>query len=317
MPTSGTQVRAARAAFEALIDYAGLFPPAQLPMPEAIDSYATALSGPYRWMLGKFIVPASRIANLLDALGSQRFEQPPALSIIVEAPRDPRAWLDNVRAVLSRLAGLRAAEQSVSIEALEVVLPERSSERETYDAPIGQFAAAAQQTGMRDVPAFVEMPRDRAWSELLPGTAFALARHRLNAKLRCGGVVPEAFPTSVEVAGFIAAMAAENVPFKATAGLHHPLRRLDAVSGFRMHGFLNLLVAAAQARVGAGAAEMQTFLDREDPSIVFGEDGLRFGDAQISAQLLEETRRAALLSYGSCSFDEPVDDVTTLGAVRR
>jgi hypothetical protein len=40
-----------------LIDYAGLFPPAALPMEEAVRNYARYREGEHAWMLGKFVVP--------------------------------------------------------------------------------------------------------------------------------------------------------------------------------------------------------------------------------------------------------------------
>ena len=44
-----------------LTDYAGLFPPAELGMREAVRNYAEYLNGPDSACLGRFIVPADRI----------------------------------------------------------------------------------------------------------------------------------------------------------------------------------------------------------------------------------------------------------------
>ena len=47
-----------------LIDYAGLFPPAKLPLDEAIDEYISHVSDEKEWMLGRFIIPLSKLSEL-------------------------------------------------------------------------------------------------------------------------------------------------------------------------------------------------------------------------------------------------------------
>ena len=47
-----------------IVDYAGLFPPSQLPMAEAVANYAAYLDSGYKWMLGRFVVPSARGAEL-------------------------------------------------------------------------------------------------------------------------------------------------------------------------------------------------------------------------------------------------------------
>ena len=109
------------------------------------------------------------------------------------------------------------------------------------------MAMLAERYGVRNRPIYIEIPRDERWAELLPGALGALARYGLGAKIRCGGIVASAFPSVDEVATFIAAAAEHRVPFKATAGLHHPVRHFNEPSGFTMHGFLNLLCASVFA----------------------------------------------------------------------
>src|SRR5438093_1052355 len=53
-----------RALLANVIDYAGLFPPANLPMEEAIRNYTRYRQEPESWMLGKFICPAARLVEL-------------------------------------------------------------------------------------------------------------------------------------------------------------------------------------------------------------------------------------------------------------
>jgi hypothetical protein len=296
---------AVRAAFAQLIDYAGLFPPAQLDMAPALAEYTAARRGSFAWMLGRFIVPASRIPELLDAPANGF---PLSLSVIVDAGNESRTWLGSVQRALAQLASLNENEARVRVEALEIALPALPTQRETYDAAIGQFAAARKQAGLQDVPAFVELPRDARWRSDLAGALFAAARYGLGAKLRCGGLVPQAFPSAEDIAAFLTIAAGEHgLPIKATAGLHHPIRRRDERIGVVMHGFLNVLAAAAFARTGAGLAHVQRIVESQDA------DELTPGAPGLSADELRETREHTFIGYGSCSFSEPTEDLQALG----
>lgn len=302
-----TQSAARRAAFEALVDYAGLFPPAQLDIAAALKEFEDARTGAYAWMLGRFIVPASRLDDLRRIAG----ERIPTLSVILDAGADTRTWLSNAQMLLGTLAELRAA--GISVEALEIALPPLRTLRESYDASIGQFAASLRQSPLADLPAFVELPRDERWEKELPGAVYALARHRLGAKIRCGGVVAQAFPEPREIAAFLAAVAEEAVPFKATAGLHHPVRHFNASSGFTMHGFLNVLAGAAFARAGRSREELERVLADEDAShFVIDGETLSWNGEGVSAAQLRELRERGFIAYGSCSFTEPVEDLRHL-----
>lgn len=312
MTTSATAAPAVRAAFERLIDYAGLFPPAKLETAPALAEYAAARQGPFAWMLGRFIVPASRIAELLAAFPGT---QPVALSVIVDGGGEPRTWLSRVQAALAQLAALRSNESRVRVEALEGALPQLQTQRETYDAAIGQFAAARKQAGLDDLPAFLELPHDARWRSELDGALFALSRHKLGAKLRCGGIVPEAFPGVDDVAAFIdAAVRAHRVAMKATAGLHHPIYHRDEHLGVMMHGFLNLLAAAAFARSGMAHADLAAILACEDSQrFRFDEHGLQWEGERVRVGDLLAARAESFISYGSCSFAEPTGDLQALG----
>ena len=314
MAPSATAAPAVRAAFTQLIDYAGLFPPAKLDMAPAVAEYAASRRGPHAWMLGRFIVPASRIPELLSALPAG---EPFALSVILDAGTDSRQWLARVQDMLADLAALRADEQRVRVESLEIALPLLTSQRDTYDAPIGQFAAAVKQAGLGDLPAFVEIPHDHRWKGELETALFALSRHRLGTKLRCGGVSAEACPNSNDVATFIVAAIQQNhVPMKATAGLHHPIRRLDHELGVTMHGFLNILTAAAFARKGMDPGEILGIVACEDPHhFRFSEHGLQWEGEHVHVDELQAVRTQAFVSYGSCSFSEPTKDLQGLGII--
>jgi hypothetical protein len=154
----------------------------------------------------------------------------------------------------------------------------------------------------------------RPFWEVAPGSDV----HGLpGAKIRCGGVTADAFPPVEAVAAFVAACRDAGVPFKATAGLHHPVRHTDAATGFVMHGFLNLLAAAVLAHAdGLAEAEIAALLAEEDPeAFAVGPDGLAARGRFAGAAEIAAARRDLFVAYGSCSFGEPVEDLQALGVL--
>ena len=286
MTTSMALRPSVRAALSALIDYAGLYPPAELPLGEAIEEFRAARAGRYAWMLGRFIVPAALLRE-----SSQQFDGP--FSVIA-------GGLDD----LPGIGAIRA--EGVAVECVELRPTGRDVKR------LSESRASA---GLDDLPVFVEIPRVPEWTQTLPDAMRALGEIRAGAKLRCGGLTADAFPSVDETAAFVACATASRVPFKATAGLHHPIRRLDAPSGFTMHGFLNLVAAAALApRVTLGT--LARIVAEEDPAAFsFDDASFAWRSERVSATELIATRNDAFVAYGSCSFAEPVDDLTGLGII--
>ena len=150
----------------------------------------------------------------------------------------------------------------------------------------------------------------RVFLEVWPGDEAkldAVAERGAGAKVRCGGATPELFPSPAELARFVCGCHDRGLAFKATAGLHHPLRE-----GI-VHGFLNLLAAAVLAHAGADERDLAEVLAEEDAAAfavddeVFAFHGHEFGAEQIAA-----TREGLFTGYGSCSFSEPVEDLRAL-----
>jgi hypothetical protein len=300
MATSTALPPSVRAALGALIDYAGLFPPAQLSLAQAASEYRAARAGAHAWMLGRFILPAQLLTEAASTI-----EGP--LSVIVEPNVDALETVANAR------------REGLKIEALEVPLAktvsphrERLSRDEILDA-IGALEADICEQGLRDVPAFLEIPGSAPWRDAVGETLEAVARFGLNAKFRCGGVTEEAFPSVEELADVIAAAVAAHVPFKATAGLHHPVRHRDAATGFMMHGFLNLIAAASLAPQ-VDSETLESIVAEEEPGAFrFGDESFSWRHRSLNLDELTRTRAGAFVSYGSCSFSEPVDDLAALG----
>jgi len=177
-------------------------------------------------------------------------------------------------------------------------------------------------TALEALPAglavFVEVPLDGDLDGLLAVVRAGGAR----AKVRTGGVVPEAIPDPADLARFVAACAAAGVPWKATAGLHHPLRAEHALTyaedGPRavMHGFLNVFAAAVFARAGSSLAELEAVLREADASAFrLEESALAWRHLLASVHEVAEARRDFATSFGSCSFAEPVAGLRALGVI--
>ena len=171
-------------------------------------------------------------------------------------------------------------------------------------------------SGLPGVELFVELALD----EDLAWNIARLKKAGARAKIRTGGLTPEAIPSSPDVARFLALCAAEDVPFKATAGLHHPLRctrpltyEPDSPLG-RMHGFLNLFLAAVFTRQGLDAGEAAEMLE-EDALRAFRIADGRIGWRRHTVDFMEiEAARSGFArSFGSCSFEEPAADLKDLG----
>ncbi len=137
------------------------------------------------------------------------------------------------------------------------------------------------------------------------------------AKIRTGGVKPEAIPEPETVAAFILGCAQRKLPFKATAGLHHPIRAVypltyeaDAPKA-TMHGFLNLLLAAAFA--WHGDKNIEAILSETDPASFLFDDRAHWQNKSLSIDEIRDARTNFVHSVGSCSFDEPVHELQALG----
>jgi len=286
-----------RALVAGLVDYAGLFPPASLGMREAAMHYAKYLRTPEAWMLGRFVVPVARLEELA------------ATAVSHQLP-GATPW---------RLSALLGEDLAHDIARLEAFNRERAGHfmvdvvegRAESPERIRALAAAR----LEGAAVYVELPY-AADPRILLETVVSAG---LRAKIRTGGVTAASVPTAAQVARFLARCAELRVPFKATAGLHHPLRgdyRLTYEQGApsaTMFGFLNVFAAAALARQGVGEDELVDLLEERDPTAIrFLAQGVRWRQREISAEALAATRASFAVAFGSCSFREPVDDLHDL-----
>lgn len=136
------------------------------------------------------------------------------------------------------------------------------------------------------------------------------------AKLRTGGVTPDAIPSVDSVASYIIACAERSLPFKATAGLHHPVRNMHRLTyepnacSAMMHGFINVFLAAAFA--WHGERHIQPIVAETDPTAFRFDDRAHWRELSLSSGEIADVRSRFAHSFGSCSFEEPIEDLRAL-----
>lgn len=301
--------RSLRALLTNSIDYAGLFPPASLDLEPALADYASYLCASDSWMLASFVLPGSKFAEAAWFISAFDDSHPLAISALGPKTSNQTDFLEELRTVgkgVREFAG--AYREVVEINQLEMLLPDRCQ--------TAMLEAARVALGQTPLRAFWEAPADAAEQTigLLAAHNQASGRAPLGFKLRTGGVVPEAFPSSAQIARALRAAAASRVPIKFTAGLHHPVRMYRDEVKTKMHGFLNVLGAGVLASEHAwDEAQIVKMLDDEDPkSFLFDDAEFRWRDCAVAFDKIEQ-HRAVITSFGSCSFDEPRDDLRALG----
>ncbi len=298
-------VDAAGALLRDLIDYAGLFPPASLAMMASVANYDAYSRSEWNWILGRFVVPVARLGEFEEAFAG------------LPTPTSGTGFA-NWR--LSAIPGSDVAADVVRIREFNARNMSSSSGRrvvvESVEVKVASSEEVTRLSGIipEELAAYFEIPLSSC-SECFAAVAGCGRR----AKIRTGGETADKFPTPESVIEFIRLCAAANVPFKATAGLHHPLRSVhqftyqaESPSGM-MHGFVNVFLAVAFLRAGMETAVAVQLLEEQSPQAFhFDSDGVGWRQHRLSREEIAAARRGFAVSFGSCSFIEPIDDLRSL-----
>lgn len=304
-----------------LIDYAGLFPPAALDMQASVEEFNRAQMGEQEWMLGRFVCPLARL---------DEFER-------CAAPLLPGTQATSgYRGTIGEPWRVSVLLESASAEAVRRDLEKIHAFNDRHDREDAGLATIDMIEVKVTSPSQVDEAIDELTDDLFPffefpvsvcdgpgdcrGFVTALAGSPAGAKIRTGGVTGNAFPTAKEIATFLAACAHGGVPFKATAGLHHPVRGVHRLTyqpdsaSCTMHGFLNVFLAAGLLNAGLIDARVaEQVLLAEDPAdFKFSEEVLGWREYMLDIGRLAHAREAFARSFGSCSFREPVEDLEKL-----
>jgi hypothetical protein len=329
MTTKTTQIAHSLHAFmKHLIDYAGLFPPAKLPLEEAVQNYAAYQKTADRWMLSRFIIPARRLDELAPLLNNYfKDDETVDFSVLGRSGQNHEDFLAELGEDIAAITAFRQIhERKVSTEMFEVRLPDTilaAHDTSTLDDVLEQTVEILSE--VENLRVFFEVPLNSEWANNINLAIAAIAdlnqRHQLNHgyKLRCGGVEASVFPTPQQVAHAIAVVRHHHIAMKATAGLHHPVRHYNESVQTTMHGFLNVFGAGILAQVHQlDTQDIQAIIEDENPAhFTFTDEAFSWQHLTATVGKIESIRQQAMLSYGSCSFDEPREDLAALGLLNQ
>lgn len=309
------------------LDYAGLFPPADLSLDRAIHNYAEYREEPEAWMLSRFVLPVRRLPDLAPYRRLFNEGEPYHFSVLGTGGDDPDTFL---QAFTRDLDVIDAFDESyggrAQVDVMEVPLP--SSLVGSPHSKIESFLKAVNQrlvtAGTAKLDLFLELPLDEDSAPGLAAVCAAVADHNsqqafparteVGLKMRCGGAEPSDVPSVEHAAALITACRDASVPFKATAGLHHPIRHYDDGLDTEMHGFINIFgasVLAAEHQLVPGDVEAVLREDTPD-NFRFLQDAFAWRDLTVSLDGVRHARDSLALSFGSCSFEEPIDHLREL-----
>jgi hypothetical protein len=299
---------ARNALLRGLVDYAGLFPPAGLGMADAVRNYAAYRQSEHAWVLGRFILPWGRLEEFEAAAGALPADssggadgnasKPWPISILVASDSLPTA---------AALDGFHQRHPGAVIDTVESK-PARPED-------LGRIAASLPKscTHYAEIPLTDDASQYEAWFSVLK-------RRGVRAKIRTGGLTPDAIPSSRDIATFLYTAANARIAFKATAGLHHPLRSEHALTyeagspRATMHGFVNLFVAATVAYCGGQFADIFAALEERSPhAFRLGDKSVTWRTHHFPVDHVCSARQSFAVGFGSCSFTEPVGDLLALG----
>ncbi len=305
-----------------IIDYAGLFPPASLSLDRSIRNFVNYRSHADQWMLSSFVCPASRLVELESYGEMLTSEDRHPFSVLGARSSTLGEWtavmtklrvsIDRFHESLGDVAFTRAVEVKLPLAVTVTAEKRRQALEVMYSAlsgapdPLDIFVEISPSGEAEVVETLAHELVDRDRSEARPRTAL---------KIRTGGVTPPEIPDADAVASFLIACRDTGIRFKATAGLHHPLRHFNKSVGSMMHGFVNVFAGSMAAMEhDLSREQLRSILEVEQPDyFTFGDEAVGVGHLKIDRQRVEALRRDFATSFGSCSFDEPRDDLRSIG----
>ena len=288
------------------IDYAGMFPPCSLDLESALSHQAQYVRSADAWMLSAFVLPVGQFDAAKQILSQFDPQHPLRVSALGPKTENAFAFCEAITKTDAAIRSLsRCNVDLVSVNQLEMFLPD----------DIDLELLNEVRTIIGSLPAFWEAPANKAEQ-----TIALLAEHNSDAdtptfgyKLRTGGVTVDTFPTSAEIAKALVAPATHQVSIKFTAGLHHPIRKYREEVKTKMHGFLNVLGAAVLAAEHKWDEKQTAAMlnDEDAKSFSFDDEFFGWRAWKINIKRLRD-RRKFITSFGSCSFDEPREDLRAL-----
>jgi len=315
---------------QGIIDYAGLFPPAELSLDTAIQNYSKYRKSDESWMLSRFIIPASRLQEL-EPYGDTLFQdgEPFAFSVLGKGTETVSEFTEHLKEVVEQVEAFHGIHgDRVTTEVLEIKLPKEAvfaNDTELLIDIYGETSKILDQSPLTPNYIFFEGYFEENWKKDIRLVLEAIRSHNqefegdiireIAFKLRCGGVKAHMFPSVDEIAFTLNTARENDVAIKATAGLHHPIRHYSDSVQAKMHGFFNVFGGGMLAYAhDFTKEELNEVLSEEDPEhFIFEDEHFRWKKYRVSNDEIKWLRKTALTSFGSCSFDEPREDLRKLG----
>lgn len=309
-----------------LIDYAGLFPPASLPLKEAYKNYVRYINESDEWILSKFICPAKQLSSLAELIKEDKNDKSFSISVLGRSGANAEEFVNGTAEDINLIAGfLQSTQNKFYTDIFEVRFPEDIVLENNIDAMYEIMNSAAsmfKENISFPVKVFFELPLKNDWKASVNNFAAALKKHnnyfgqdekllKSGLKLRTGGVEASAFPSVEQIACVINTCYENQAPLKFTAGLHHPIRHYNDSVKTKMHGFLNIF-GAAVLLYGNDLPEqdlINIISDEDANNFKFDNEFFRWKEFKAPLQVIENARKNFAVSYGSCSFDEPREDL--------
>ena len=309
---------------EKLIDYAGLFPPAKLSLPVAFSNFLKYSNEKYEQMLSRFICPVNLLPQLENLIGSgnsglKKFY----ISALSTGGNNISEFKLNLEKDLKTWKEFVTGKSGAAvINSFETRIPDKiinTDESKDLTELINTISGNIKKDISEPVMIFLEGPLNENRNDAAASLIDVIYTHNQSGfntgfKLRTGGVEAVSFPASEHIAFCIRRCLDRKVPMKFTAGLHHPFRHFDKEIGTMMHGFINVFASGIIAmRHDISDKEIEEVLNDEDPAdFNFTDEYFSWKGWKISIEDIEFARRDLVLSFGSCSFDEPVADLQSL-----
>jgi hypothetical protein len=303
-----------QALLERSIDYAGMFGPRSLGIEPALRNQAQYLHSPEAWILNTFILSLDQFEAAAAKVAPFDWRHELRISALGAPTGNPSEFVEALKIAADKIRSFSVQHADlVSINQLEMPLPIRAGPISDVNREL--LAKIDPTMDGLDVQIFLEAPPNLAEETIASLTERNSTTNPrpFGYKLRTGGVPADAIPTSRQIARVLVAAAKGRVPVKFTGGLHHPIGQCRVEVETKMHGFLNVIGAAVMA-AEHDWNEQQTLKMLEDEnsaSFQFLDRGFAWQEWKITTDHVK-ARRKFVTSFGSCSFDEPREDLRAL-----
>ncbi len=300
-----------------LIDYAGLFPPASLPLDKAIAEYLYYKKSEYSFPVSRFVVPASSVENLKSICKEHNVKNINLSVLLPEMGFDEKNE-KNIFLAIDELSNIIKSNPFIEVSSYEIKLPKNLSvdTKENLLQSLTKIISKVNKVNESSVIFFEPFVLDDNWKNNIDIACDVILQNKEKTgfKLRTGGVTKDAFPHTDIVAYAIKKCSELKIKFKATAGLHHPLRHYNTTVNSKMHGFFNVFLGFLIAEKYSPTLEkIKGIINTESPDkFNFSDDFITFESFVLSLSDIKKIKASYQLSYGSCSIDEPIDDLKTL-----